>query len=364
MSLRANLALAGVSVLAGIGAVEGGLRLAGVDPLAGLRPDEALVVRPSRDPEIEYELTPGARGHAWGTDVRVNSLGFRGPEISRTPGRKSRIVVLGDSVAFGASVPEGTEFPAQLARILPGGTDGGFEVLNLAVGGYDTTNEAAVLAGPGVALRPDLVVVAYCLNDIGVVSANLGYVRGLQAYRNPLYRSRLAALVATSLDRRQVAEGDVRYNREAEFREKYQGRIDPISPDESDLRAWMARAPRVLPLRWYADDFRVGRLRHAFARMGALRQEHGFPVLVAILPWLDEAEGGYPYQPVHRIVAHEARRAGLEILDLLPHLAPVGLRSLRRADNPKDACHPNALGHALIAQSLAAHVLERYPRRR
>ncbi len=354
MSLRANLALAGASLVVAFGAVEGGLRLLGVDPLRGLRSDQARVVRPTRDPEIGYELTPGARGHAWGTDVRVNSLGFRGPEVSREPGPAYRIVVLGDSVAFGASVRDGVEFPAQLGRMLPAG----FEVLNLAVGGYDTTNEAALLAGPGAALQPGLVIVAYCLNDIGVVSANLDYLLSLNAYRSLLYRSRLLAFAATRLDRRQVGEADRRHNQEAVFRERYAGRIDAIGADEVELRSWMARAPRVLPLRWYADDFRVGRLRHAFGRMGALREQHGFRVLVAILPWLAEGAAGYPYSAAHAVVAHEARRAGLDVLDLLPALAPAGLSSLRRAENPEDACHPNARGHALIAQALAAHVLE------
>lgn len=363
MSLRGNLALAGGSLLLGLVAVEVGLRVAGVDPLAELRRGGNPLLRAAADPEVEYELTPGARGRAWGTDVSVNSLGFRGPEAARSPAAGTlRIVVLGDSVAFGASVPEGSEFPAQLARLLPGGP-GGYEVLNLAVGGYDTANEAALLAGRGLELSPRLVIVAYCLNDIGVVSANLDYVRSLDRLRSPLYRSRLAALVATRLDRGRVEELDRRYNEEPVFVEKYRGRIDPIGDDEAELRGLMARAPRPLPLRWYADAFRVGRLRHALGRLGALQERHGVPVLVAILPWLDEADGGYPHQAAHAIVAHEARRAGLAVLDLLPSLLPEGLRSLRRAENPKDPCHPSARGHELIAQALAAHVLERYPPR-
>lgn len=363
MALRGNLALAFGSLLLGPLAIEAGLRLLGVDPLAELRRGENPLLRPSADPEIEYELAPGARGRAWGTDVGVNSLGFRGPETSRSPGGSFRIVVLGDSVAFGASVPEGAEFPARLGRLLPG-EPGGYEVLNLAVGGYDTTNEVALLAGRGVGLSPSLVIVAYCLNDIGVVSANLDYVRSLERYQTPLYHSRLAAFVATRLDRERAEELDRRYNQQPVFIDRYRGRIDPVGDDEVELKALMARAPRPLPLRWYADDFRVGRLRHAFRRLGALQGRHGFPVLVAILPWLDEAAGGYPHQAAHEIVGREARRAGLEVLDLAPSLRPHGLRSLRRAENPKDPCHPSARGHELIAQALAAHVVERYPRPR
>lgn len=361
MALRGNLALAAASLGAALLAVEAGMRVAGVDPLADLRRGEKALLRPSADPEVEYELTPGARGRAWGTDVSVNSLGFRGPEVASTPGEAFRIVVLGDSVTFGASVPAGAEFPAQIGRLLPGGPSG-YEVLNLAVGGYDTTNEAALLAARAPQLQPRLAIVAYCLNDIGVVSANLDYVRSLDRYRSPLYRSRLAAFVATRLDRSRVEELDRRYNEPAVFAERYRGRIDPIGADEAELRSLLARAPRPLPLRWYADDFRVGRVRHAFGRLAAVKQRDRLPVIVAILPWLEGAGGDYPYAAVHAIVAGEARRAGLEVLDLAPALAPHGLRSLRRAENPKDPCHPSARGHELIAEALAAHVLERYPR--
>lgn len=357
MTLRGDLLLAGASLVVGTLAVEGAMRAAGVDPLADLRHGEQALLRPSLDPEVAYELAPGARGRAWGTDVSVNSLGFRGPEVAPEPGEAFRIVVLGDSVAFGASVPEGAEFPAQLGRLL----SERYEVLNLAVGGYDTANEAALLAARAGALRPRLAVVAYCLNDIGVVSANLDYVRSLERFRSPLYRSRLAAFVATRLDRGRVEEQDRRDNEPAVFTEKYRDRIDPIGADEAELRSLMARSPRVLPLRWYADDFRIGRLRHAFGRMAAVKQREGLPVLVAILPWLEGAEGSYPYSAVHAIVAGEARRAGLEVLDLAPALATEGLRSLRRAENRRDPCHPSARGHELIARALAAHVVERYP---
>jgi lysophospholipase L1-like esterase len=328
--------------------VEAALRLLGVDPLAGVRRGEALLLRLSEDPEIEYELTPGARGRAWGTDVTVNALGFRGAETTEAPARP-RLVVLGDSVAFGASVPAGAEFPARLGERLKER----FEVLNLAVGGYDTANEAAVLAGPAARLSPELVVVAYCLNDVGVVSANRDYLRGLERYRGPLFASRLAVFVATRLDRRALEEADERENDEDVFVSKYRGRIDPVEPGETDVRALMAQAPRPMPLRWYADDFRIGRLRHAFARMHAVARGRGFRVVVAILPWLEDTDGRYPYGAVHALVSGEARRAGLEVLDLAPRLEPAGLHSLRRAENPKDACHPSARGHELVAGAIA-----------
>lgn len=351
--------MAAVSLGFGCLLLEGGLRVAGFDPLQGLHEGRSLLLRPAANSEVEYELVPGARGHAWGTYVAVNSLGFRGPGLAARQRDAFRIVILGDSVAFGAYVPAGTEFPAQMQRSLSEGSTV-FEVLNLSLGGYDTTNEVALIEERASELQPSLVVVAYCLNDIAVVAHNLDYVRRLKQYEGPLYRSRLAAFVATRLDRFQAEAAREVYNRPEVFQERYAARIDPIGTDETELRGWMARAGRRLPAAWYADDFRVGRLRHAFARLHVLSASRGIPVLAAILPWLDDDQGRYPYETVHRIVDHEARRAGLDVLDLTSALLPHGLVGLRRRDNPNDACHPNENGHMLIARALAAHVRERY----
>ena len=55
-------------------------------------------------------------------------------------------------------------FPAQLEQLLK--QQGvAAEVLSFAVSGYNTRQEVATLAGRGLAFHPDLVLLAYCLND-------------------------------------------------------------------------------------------------------------------------------------------------------------------------------------------------------
>ena len=57
--------------------IEVGLRLAGYDPLGELRSDpdgaRTLIVRESDNPDLVYELVPGAEGRAWGSRVAINS---------------------------------------------------------------------------------------------------------------------------------------------------------------------------------------------------------------------------------------------------------------------------------------------------
>jgi len=95
----------------------------------------------------------------------VNSLGFRGPEISS--GRRTgtvRIVVLGDSFTYGEGVTAAEALPAQLEHLLNQRRSGRFEVFHLGVPGYNSAQEFAYLKEAGLALKPDLVVVAFTLS--------------------------------------------------------------------------------------------------------------------------------------------------------------------------------------------------------
>ena len=94
-----NLGLTAVSVLVTLIALEIALRLYGYNPLRDWRMRD-FAMRPSAYPDLKYELTPGASGRVWGTDLKINSQGFRGPEPSSNPSTQ-RVIVLGDSIAFG-----------------------------------------------------------------------------------------------------------------------------------------------------------------------------------------------------------------------------------------------------------------------
>ena len=101
------------------------------------------------DPKLGYCLNPAMEG--------INSIGVRHPEIPRDkPAGGMRIIVLGDSVAW----PE-NGFVSQLRTDLSGQS----EVINAAVPGYTTYQERLLFEDHLYALRPDLLVLQYCLND-------------------------------------------------------------------------------------------------------------------------------------------------------------------------------------------------------
>lgn len=100
--------------------------------------------------------------------LRTNSLGCRGPEVARDkPPGTFRVLLLGDSVAFGWGVDDEVTFARRLeAEWNAGSPARRLEVINTGHPMYDTNQEEATLRELGLALQPDLVVLVYVVNDI------------------------------------------------------------------------------------------------------------------------------------------------------------------------------------------------------
>lgn len=89
----------------------------------------------------------------------INARGYRGPELPAVRSGRPRVVILGDSIGFGLEVGDEQTF----AHLL--GTRARVDVANLAVQGYDPGQELIKLERQGLSLNPDVVVLAFCLNN-------------------------------------------------------------------------------------------------------------------------------------------------------------------------------------------------------
>jgi lysophospholipase L1-like esterase len=359
-------ALSAVSLLVALIALECALRLFGYNPPSYLRQTD-YTLRPSGYPGLRYELAPGSATTARGKEIKINSQGFRGPEPS-TDAAMRRVIVLGDSITFGANLALEETFPFQLQQQLamPGRN---LEVLNFGVHGYDTLQEVSSLEIRGLQYHPDLVVVAYCLNDVSISSVSLEHIQRMQRLRsapyNILVESRLVDLIVESIETLRIKHWSKQVNDPAVFRREYANQIDPIGEDESEELGLMAQAPTWPNSTWYGDRDRVGRLRFGFRRLASLAREHGFSVVVVIIPLLQEKRGAdvrtdtpysgtYTHRVAHRIVELEARRAGFDTIDPTDDFMRVGMGKLTLTTG--DIFHPNKTGHALMATSLANYV--------
>jgi hypothetical protein len=96
-----------------------------------------------------------------GGRVSLNERGYRGRELPLPKtGDRTRVVVLGDSIAFGFGVSDEETFPHLLDV-----RDNGMEAGNRAVPGYGPGQALLVLENDVLGQDPDVVVLAICLRN-------------------------------------------------------------------------------------------------------------------------------------------------------------------------------------------------------
>jgi lysophospholipase L1-like esterase len=341
--------------------VELALRAGGYDPRAAILSGRTRLVRPSADPRRGYELVPGARGSGWGTEVAVNSVGFRGPEPRSGDGDATRIVCLGDSITFGNDLSFEETWPQVLERrLLEAGVV--CETFNLALGGYDTVQEVATLEALGLGLAPRHVVLAFCVNDLGIVSMSMETPFDEEDTGPFPYGSRIAQWLKVQHFERVERRALTDRNREALYVGAHAQEIRALPEDESLRRGLAALLERVsagpdpsrqlasrrIPARWFASEGRLGRLEFAFQRLETLARGHGFTVTVLLVPYLAEDAD---IDAGTALVGRLAVLHGFRFVDPTLAFRARGLEALRM--RPLDPVHPDAVGHELLARALA-----------
>jgi hypothetical protein len=116
-------------------------------------------------PDIGHRHRSNAHAKLMGQDVRTDQHGFRSPPIpDKPPSGTARIAFVGDSIAMGWGVAEKETFANRVIADLQasGRKVDGF---NMGVGNYNTLQELALFRDVGVNLKPDIIVLAYFIND-------------------------------------------------------------------------------------------------------------------------------------------------------------------------------------------------------
>ncbi|MEN8162012.1 MAG: SGNH/GDSL hydrolase family protein [Myxococcota bacterium] len=292
-----------------------------------------------------YALAPGAVVRVDGPAslvYEVNEAGFRGPAPARTkPADRVRVLVMGDSVAFGYGVAE----PDTFARRLEGAEGGGrLEVLNFGVGGYNPYNEAALLRGRGLAWQPDVVLAQFCINDLNDPTAHFDHQTRLAlgeippaAYPDPEERNEAVA------KRSCLGHPCTCSKLCSAVQVGYRGLTGASPPvDVATL------APRELPpgpsRRWLGAQY---------GAMATTAREVEARFAVVVFPYRSQVESGRP-ATVQAQLAALGRERGFEVIDLLPAFLAAG----RDEALFLDLWHPTPAGHRVAAEVIHGRLRE------
>jgi lysophospholipase L1-like esterase len=118
------------------------------------------------DRELIYAHRPDWSTEYQSVAVSFNALGHRDDPLPARRQDELRILLLGDSVAFGWGVAQDAVFAARLEEILGDELERPVVVVNTGVGSYNTVQQRAVLERHGETLAPDLLLLLYVYNDV------------------------------------------------------------------------------------------------------------------------------------------------------------------------------------------------------
>jgi hypothetical protein len=259
----------------------------------------------------------------------VNARGYRDlPRALAKPPGVRRVLSLGDSFAWGASVEFEDAYPQRLERGLTRRRRERWEVVSLALPGMNTVDEASQLVEEGFAYAPEVVVLGYVMNDSEDAQA-------AEARRAADWAEDRRTSTAMLLDHLAL------------FRFVHT-RVWATLENRRRISGYKSMYAESAP------GWRAG--RQALKSMGARCREKGVPLVVVIFPLFgNPLDQRYPFPELHAKVSQAAAEAGAKVVDLLP--AYRGLRwDLLVVDGVDDE-HPNEIAHR-IAAGVLLHALD------
>lgn len=254
--------------------------------------------------------------------IDTNSLGFRDEEfaVEKKP-NELRILALGDSMTYGLGVRLDLTWPQVLEARLRSERATPVEVINTgfaaggaAPGGYDRW-----VADHGVLLRPTLVVLGLCLNDL-----HIGI--GMMTYP--------AIKVAPILGGySQLLDRTVQFVRQREARAQVRDLGSIVTPQS---KQWVETQRGLRAIR---DTLATAEVRF----------------VVVVFPMMSQLEPDlYPLRSAHELVVGFCKGEGIRCLDLLP--AFLGLDEQDLWVHVSDQ-HANDKGHAIQAERIHAFLV-------
>ncbi len=314
------------------------------------RPSALLASRAHREHVYSavygWALRPNWHGE-WknGKTFSVNAAGYRGRALAEPRAGRRRVLILGDSIAFGAGVDDRETFAQRLQSV-----GSGFEVANLSVSGYGTDQELRQLEQEGFDLTPDAVVLNFCVFNDYVDNMLESYLHD-EGTPKPYYVLRKGELELQ--DAHLQRSWTMRLGMDLRERSHLVSALMLLTlpatradamPTAAPPEHWVSRRNRVLENLGLAADLTT----RLIARMGGLCRARRIDFLVLLHPdreaYMGEAKLVTPLE------SPSLESGGIRVVDLRRHYWAAGLEYELIAFD--DIGHLTPTGHAFAAEMI------------
>ena len=281
----------------------------------------------TRDPRglVSHIHRPSRSAHLMGVDIALNSLGQRGPELTEPkPAETRRILVLGSSITMGWGVPFERVFTSVVAARLNAefAPAARFEIANAGIGNYNTVFQHQLFLDQYPRVRPDLVVLHYFVSD--VQPRTMGRDSAI------LKHSYLAAFCFDRFSQLQFR------GEKMDLLTFYGNFYADGSP------AWKTTQEKILAMR-------------------DLCRKDGVPFIVMIVPDIHDLSPGTPFAALYEKIESSFRALDLPTLNTFTAFQQRFGGDVSQLWIQSDDPHPNAAGHALMAELLHDYLTRENP---
>ena len=321
------------------------------------------------DSPILYGLNP--------EHSEINSQGLRDDEVLiPKPEGTLRILVLGDSVVYGQDVSRNKTFANHLESLLRK-QFGTAEVINAGVSGYSAYNELQYYLTKGREFEPDIVIVAFCMNDVVNPMLHWGYTKEkivnipVQAIPNHDYHIRKVLPIIqrrrSYIERKKTLwDNSALYNalkwRVLHLFKRKTGdnRIPKISkpiPEEEKIPTLLSGESKLsieVLLDETSSEWRW--LTSIYSQLHAAVRADQATLIVALFPLAYQLDEHYPFLPQNQIGEYCKQNSILyiDLLELFRQHPKESIFLLRNSSYPRsnDIWHLTEYGHELCAEEI------------
>ena len=276
----------------------------------------------------------------------INSQGFRDHEVPDFKlNNEIRILALGDSITGGDYLQADEVYVERLEYYLNQSAPGGMsvEVINAGVSDVGLKEEVQILQEDGLATRPDIVMIAFYLNDSRPPWGFEGEM-GTQGFL------RRHSLVAQHIYKWLVFRKWLKESGRSRFADwaKAQTTLDW----KNDRNAFL-KLVSLADLDWGAawEDASWVSLDPEFIRLKELSERYSFKTVFVAFPTSFQVYANFIEDKPQQKLKEITRKYGFFYFDLLPVL-----REHKNEDLFFDACHPRVPTNDLIGKALAEYL--------
>jgi GDSL-like lipase/acylhydrolase family protein len=313
---------------------------------------------------------PSTRIHlsSFRQDVAFNALGMRDVEheAAKAPGMV-RVLVLGDSFMEALQVRLEDSFPRLLEQRLSAMTGQRVEVINAGVSGWGTDQQLQYLTEYGLALKPDLVLIAMTLHND--VSDNLGeqfhVLKGDQVVARPPFE-----IPAREFRLLKVKDYLASHSHLTQLMRRYKhlGEVRVAARQLDDHVSQLLRKAEPAPIDkgWRLTTGLIGEIRRQAKAVGARTAVFLIPLSIQVYEdmlrrWLADHElerSSIALEKPQAMMERVGRVIGVDVIDLLDAFREWHRREGKSLHLVGEG-HWNVDGHRLVTAVVAEELTKR-----